>query len=92
MITLVTGRLSYLLSRVFDMMPSPGKTPEHWQSGLRPHSSRSKNCQDWPMLGPPLSTPENEVPYSHNVYHDRNNRIGLPSHSVAWHREQNLTT
>jgi len=49
----------------------------------------TKIAVDWPVHGPPLSTPERPVPYSNKVYDVATGRgTGLSDHPVAWYREQ----
>lgn len=49
----------------------------------------AKIAIDWPVYGPPLSTPERVVPYSNKVYDVTILRgTGLSDRPVAWYREQ----
>lgn len=49
----------------------------------------SKIAVDWPVHGPPLSTPEKAVPCSEKVYDVTTvGGTGLADHPIAWYREQ----
>jgi len=49
----------------------------------------AKVAVEWPTFGPPLSTPEGLIPYSHKVYLvDVIDGTGLSRHPLIWYREQ----
>jgi 4-amino-4-deoxy-L-arabinose transferase-like glycosyltransferase len=49
----------------------------------------SKIAVDWPVHGPPLSTPERMVPHSDKVYDVVSiGGLGLADHSLQWYKEQ----
>lgn len=60
---------------------------KHWIETHIP--AEAKIAVDWETHGPPLSTPEKVMPYSHKVYHVYVvGGTGLSEQPVVWYREQ----
>ena len=75
-------RHDYLLTQ-----PDTRTLARQWIEANIPEGARI--AVDWPVHGPPLSTPEKAVPYSDRVYDVTIvGGTGLADHSIEWYREQ----